>query len=105
MRKPKTSKKETPAPVKKDDQQLRFKRSRDLVDFAFKIAQGRAIDAEGILISLHTVKADEKGQKTLISSFHYTDFPNGDFGTAMIAFGVEARNAKLQAITGQSKAA
>ena len=76
----------------------KMERVKNALVFAEKWLRQRGGDAEGYLISFHVVR---KGRIT--HQFNYQDFPVDDWGKCLIATGVEARVALMNAQTGRGK--
>lgn len=84
--------------MQKPNKKEQLKKVQEQVEFIKKLLSQRTEGAEGIMVSIHVVK-DGRVNHT----FSYQSFPNGDWGSCMIAMGVEARTSLLNAQTGASK--
>lgn len=86
-------KKKAKGPVKPD-----LKKVQEALDFARKLIGKEGADAEGFMVSIHTLKAGRVNH-----TFSYNNYPLGDWGNAMIAVGNEAKRAQMLAGTGRTK--
>lgn len=84
------------SPTKK--RKIDYAKVQEALDFAHKLIKKEGANAEAYLITFHVVKDGR-----VIHHFNYHDFPNGDWGAAVIAAGVEARRAKLMSETGGNR--
>lgn len=75
-----------------------LKTVRDAIEFASKLVMNKSDGAESFMISMHYLK---KGK--IEHTFSYEGFKNGDWGPCLIAMGVEARKAELNAQTAVSQ--
>ena len=83
---------------RKNPSKEQLKNVQDAVDFAQGLIKQKSLNAEGFLVTLHVVK-----EGRVFHTFSYEDFPTGDWGSVMIAIGVEAQKARLTAQSGAAR--
>ena len=82
--------------VKKDN---KSKQLADAISFASKLFLQKTEGCEGFMLSINVVKDGR-----IAHTHSYQNFKTGDWGACLIAMGVEARMALMNASTGVSKA-
>ena len=84
--------------MKKQVDEEQSKRIIEQIEFAKRMMEARAKDAEAFLLTFHVVKDGR-----IYHHFDYEDFKTADFGPCIIALAVEANRAQQAAATGGSK--